>query len=103
MVVGGDLPDTLWWQLFQPSEGKWRPVGVRCETPVTWIQMNPVAVSDDGSTIWGLRSDAAGTGGGTRQYPISVDTTTGKWTYWFQAEDLRVPADDFDVVALMLR
>jgi hypothetical protein len=103
VVVGGNLPDTLWWQVFQPSDGKWRPVGVRCETPVTWIQMNPVAVSDDGSTIWGLRSDAAGTGGGTRQYPISVDTATGKWAYWFQTKDLEVPAEDFDVVALILR
>jgi hypothetical protein len=65
--------------------------------------MNPVAVSDDGSTMWGLRSDDPAGGGGTRQYPISVDTATGKWTYWFQPQDLKVPADDFDVVAQILR
>ena len=26
-----------------------------------------------------------------------------EWTYWFQPQDLKVPADDFDVVALILR
>jgi hypothetical protein len=105
IMTGGDLPDTVrGWQVFRPSDGAWRPVGRRCETPVTWIQMNPVAVSDDGSTIWGLRSDAAGSGGGgTRQYPVSVDTATGKWTYWFQAKDLKVQADELDVVALILK
>ena len=102
LVVGGNLPDTLWWQTFRLSDGKWEPTGVRCETPVTWIQLNPVGVSDDGSTLWGLRSDAAGTGGGTSQYPISVDTATGKWTYWSLPHDPKVPADRFDVVALIL-
>jgi hypothetical protein len=35
VVVGGNLPDTLRSQVFQPSDGMWRPVGIRCETPVT--------------------------------------------------------------------
>lgn len=103
VVVGGNLPHTLWWQAFRSSGGTWRPMGMRCETPGTWIQLNPVGVSDDGGTMWGLRSEAPGSGGGTGQYPISVDTATGKWTYWFLPHDPEVPAKDFDVVALILR
>jgi hypothetical protein len=103
LVVGGNLPQTLWWQAFRFTDGRWDALGETVETPETWIQLSPVAISEDGATVWGLRSDGLGdTGGGTRQYPISADTATGVWTYWLQADDLQPSEDDLDVLALIL-